>query len=130
MKKLLGLVALCALCILGCKTPPAPPGVQEFILVDGKAEGHYEVYEGRIERGEAVAYVEKTSDAPGYYPIVLFRCLDGEGLTIQVVSGEKKNFAYEKSGVKHKIVSALPQGTSRVEVTLTIDGGPNPGAPK
>ena len=129
MKKLLGSVALCVLCCLGCKTPLGP-GVQEFVLVGDEGQGHYAVYEGRIEAGQAVAYVEKTSDAPDYYPIVMFRCLDEEGLTIQVVSGVKKNFAYEKSGVKHKIVSALPARTSRVEVTLTVDGGPNPGAPK
>lgn len=129
MEKLLRSVTLCVFCCLGCKTPLGL-GVQEFVLVGDEAQGHYAVYEGRIEGGQAVAYVEKTSDAPDYYPIVMFRCLDGEGLTIQVVSGEKKNFAYEKSGVKHKIVRELPQGTARVEVTLEVDGGPNPGAPK
>ena len=129
MKKLLGPVALCVFCCLGCKTTLGP-GVQEFVLVGDEAQGHYAVYEGRIEVDQAVAYVEKTSDAPDYYPIVMFRCLDEEGLTIQVISGEKKNFAYGKSGVKHKIVRELPKGTARVEVTLTVDGGPNPGAPK
>lgn len=129
MKKCLGLVALSVLCSLGCQTPPGP-GVQEFVLIGDEARGHYVVYEGRIEGDQAVAYVEKTSDAADYYPIVLFRCLDEEGLTIQVISGEKKNFAYEKSGVKHRIVRELPKGTARVEVTLTVDGGPDPGAPK
>ena len=127
-------IAVCVVCCVGCSTPQPLPPVD---VTAGDPDAYFDVYETQTEHREGhegglwgAAYVEKLLPAPGYYPVVFFRCLDEAGVTRGVPSEAKRRLAYEGRGVRAKIECKLPAGTARVEVTIRSEGGPFRGEPK
>ncbi len=131
-------LALAALCLLGCRTTPDLPEVVQTAMPAGETSGYFKVYDtdtgSRTPDDKAItwaaAYVEKTQDASAYYPVVFFRCLDAEGVTLDVRTQADHQFVNEGAGVKRRIECELPEGTARVEVSLKVEGGPEAGKPQ
>ncbi len=127
--------ALALLLCAGCRT--APPALPEIRVETNKASRYFRICD--TESGArkpdtdtvvwVAAVVQKTADAPQYYPVVFFRWLDAEGVTIEVRSEEEQAFASEGKGVKRRIECLAPDGAASVLLTLEDRGGPSPGKP-
>ena len=135
--KFWSLVCLALACCLGCKSAQILPAISDAKPETDTDAACFSVIETAVEPQPpgaigpvAVAYVEKTADAPGYHPIVFFRCLDEQGLTVAVVSAADHRFGHDGKGVKRRLERAVPDGTAEIQVTVRSEAGVYGGEPK